>query len=440
MIEAVKRWIRGKRARVTGTAQASSWQRTLISVWIAEFVSLVGFAMVMPFLPFYVQDLGVTDPDQVKFWSGLIVSAHAVTMAVFAPIWGSLADRHGRKLMLVRATFGASVVLTLMSFARTPQQLLILRLLQGTLTGTVAAATTLVASVAPRERTGYALGWLQMGMFAGVSVGPLIGGVIADTLGYRASFVLTGGLLFASGLGVLLFVQENFERPQNKPGAERPRWWDGLVVVLRSRDLLTALGARFLTRTGTRVIGPILPLFVAGLLPDSARVATVAGMVTASSAAASSIGSVILGRTGDRIGYRRVLMVSAAVSAVFYAVQAGVSNVTQLILLQFGLGVALSGTISTLEALMATLAPEGRTGAVFGLSTTMASVANAAGPMLGASLAIALGNRSTFLLAAAIFAVSTVLIAWLVPTHEPVAEAAEELRPSGPGRKTETAK
>ena len=115
----------------------ASWQRTLVVVWIAEFVSLIGFAMVMPFLPFYVEELGVTDPDQVKFWAGLIVSAQAVTMAIFAPIWGSVADRYGRKLMLERALFGGSVILSLMAFAQTPQQLLALRLVQGCLTGTV---------------------------------------------------------------------------------------------------------------------------------------------------------------------------------------------------------------------------------------------------------------------------------------------------------------
>jgi DHA1 family multidrug resistance protein-like MFS transporter len=423
-----KRWIRDRadwyRERI---ARAPSWQRTLIIVWIAEFVSLAGFSMVMPFLPFYVEDLGVTDPNQVKFWSGIILSAHAVTMAVFAPIWGSMADRYGRKVMLNRAIFGASIVLTLMAFAQNPQQLLVMRLLQGCLTGTVPAATTLVASMVPRERTGFALGWLQMGIFGGVSIGPLIGGVIADTFNYRTSFLLTGAILFVSGLGVLVFVHEKFEPPQYAAGQKGPHWWEGLAVVIRSRELVTVLGARLLTRLGARVIGPILPLFVATLLPESARVATMAGIVTGASSAASSIGAVILGRTGDRIGYRRILLVSAAASALFYALQAAVSNITQLIILQFLVGIALAGSISSLEALLATLAPEGRQGAVFGISTTVISGANAVGPMMGASLAMITGDRSTFLLAAGVFVVSTILIAWLLPARRPVSELAEEL-------------
>lgn len=406
--------------------KTSSWQRTLVVVWIAEFIGLIGFAMVMPFLPFYVQELGVSDPDQVKFWSGLIVSAQAVTMAIFAPIWGSLADRYGRKIMLERAMFGASLVLTMMAFVQSPQQLLLLRLIQGCLTGTVPAATTLIATTVPRDRIGFALGWLQMGVFGGISVGPLVGGLIADTLGYRASFIFTGALLFLAGLGVAFFVHERFERPTDVDGAERKHWWDGLAVVIRSRDLLVVLGTRFLTRTGTRAIGPILPLFVAVLLPESTRVATMAGIVTGASAAASSVGAVVLGRTGDRVGYRRVLLASAAATAVFYALQATVTNLTQLILLQVCAGLAISGTISALSALLATLAPEGKQGSVYGIDTSVTSASNAVGPMIGAALAVALSLRSTFVFAAGLFVMAAALIGALLPDRKSAYGAATD--------------
>jgi DHA1 family multidrug resistance protein-like MFS transporter len=421
-------------------AEPSSWQRTLVVVWIAEFVALIGFSMVMPFLPFYVEELGVSDPDQVKFWSGIIVSAHAVTMAVFAPIWGSLADRYGRKLMLQRATFGGAIVLTLMAFARNPQQLLALRLLQGSLTGTVPAATTLVASAVPRERTGFALGWLQMGIYAGVSVGPLVGGLVADSLGYHTSFLATGACLFVAGLGVMFFIQENFQRPESQPNAEPSRWWDGLLMVVRSRELLTVLGARLLTRTGARVLGPVLPLFVATLLPASSRVATMTGIVTGASAAASSVGSVVLGRMGDRVGYRRILLASSVMAAIFYALQAPVTNMTQLIILQLCMGAALSGTISSLTALLATLAPQGQQGAVYGVDTSVVSGANALGPLLGASLAIALGNRATFVLAAGVFILAAALIGWFLPDHQPVAATSREPFPTGQGQRAKPLK
>ncbi len=393
---------------------SSSWRRTLAMVWIAEFVALIGFSMVIPFLPLYVQEMGVTDDAQVKFWSGLLLSGQAVTMGLFAPIWGSLADRYGRKLMLARATFGATAVLTLMSFAQTPQQLLILRVIQGCLTGTVPAATALVASVVPRDRTGAALGFLQMGMYAGVSVGPLLGGVIADTLGYRYAFLITGVCLFLAALGVSFFVHEDF-RPE--PKAQRPRWWHGLAEVLRSHDPLVALFVRLLSRTGIRLLGPVLPLFVATLVPPSSPlgVATMTGIVTGVNSGASSFGAVLLGRASDRVGYQRVLLGSAAAGALFYFLQAAVQNTIQLLLLQFFLGVAVAGTVSTLAALLAKLAPEGRQGAIYGLDSSVVSAANALGPMIGASIAVALGNRATFVFAGAIFVVTAVVVGWLMP-------------------------
>lgn len=396
-----------------------TWQRTLLVVWIAEFVALIGFAMVMPFLPFYVQDMGVTDEAQVKFWSGLLFSSQAITMAIFAPIWGSLADRYGRKLMLERAMFGATVIVTLMGFARTPQQLLLLRALQGCLTGTVPAATTLIASVVPKERTGFALGWLQMGVFAGISVGPLMGGMIADSMGYRASFLLTGACLFLAGIGVLLFVHEEFERPQ--ADAPRSHWWDGLATVLRSRDVLAVLGVRLMTRSGARVINPVLPLFVAAMLPAGSRVATITGVTTGVSAAASSVGAVLLGQAGDRVGYRRVLLASSLSAALFYALQARVNNVAQLIFLQVCVGVALAGTISALTALLATLAPQGQQGAVYGADTSVVAGANALAPMLGAAFAVAWGDRATFLLASGVFVLAALAVAWLFPQPRPSA-------------------
>jgi DHA1 family multidrug resistance protein-like MFS transporter len=407
----------------------SSWQRTLIVVWVTEFLSLIGFAMVMPFLPFYVQELGVRDPAQVKVWSGLLVSVQAVTMGIFAPIWGSLADRYGRKLMLERATFGAAVLMALMAFAKTPEQLLLLRALQGCLTGTVTAATALVASIVPRERTGFALGWLQMGVFAGVSVGPLVGGLLADNLGYRMPFLVTGVCLFLAGLGVLFFIHERFERPTSASETQRSRWWDGLAMVVRSRALLVVFSARMLVRTGTRSLSPVLPLFVAALLPEESRVATMTGLVTGSGAAASAIGAVLLGQTGDRIGYRRVMITSAAAAAILYALQSTVTDITQLILLRVCVGVAFSGIISSLAALLATLAPEGQQGAVYGADTSVVSGANAVGPMLGAYLAVALGIRATFLLAAGAFALAAAVIGWLLPAPQTSAKTSSESVP-----------
>jgi DHA1 family multidrug resistance protein-like MFS transporter len=227
-------------------------------------------------------------------------------------------------------------------------------------------------------------------------------------------------------LGIVFFVHEDFKRPEPKPDGVRSHWWDGVAMVLRSRDLLLILGARLLTRTATRVIGPVLPLFVAALLPESARIATMAGIVAGASAASSSVGSVVLGRMGDRIGYRRVLLGSAAAASIIYLLQATVNSIVPLILLQICVGFALAGSISALTAMLATLAPEEQTGAVFGVSTSVFAGANAIGPMMGASVAVAFGNRATFVLASAVFMLAVVLIALFLPDRQPSAHTPPE--------------
>ena len=208
-----------------------TWKRNLYVIWAAELAAIAGFSVVFPFLPYYVQELGVTELHEVELWSGALFAAQAVTMTVFAPIWGSVADRYGRKLMVQRAMFGGAVVIALMGFAQNVWQLAVLRAIQGILTGTVPAATTLVASSTPRERSGYALGLLQMAIWTGASVGPMLGGFVADTWGYRATFWVTGGLLFVAGLTVWRFVQEDFRPPQRDKGKPEMRHYLYLLFL-----------------------------------------------------------------------------------------------------------------------------------------------------------------------------------------------------------------
>ena len=387
--------------RTSNVERQISWQRNLWIIWFAELTSVIGFTVVIPILPLYVRELGVSDPDAVTFWSGMVFSAHAVAMAVMAPIWGTLADRYGRKLMVVRAMFGGAVLIGLMGSARNVHQLVLLRALQGMLTGTVTAATTLVASTAPRDRTGYALGILQMGIYTGASVGPLVGGVITDTLGFRAAFWTTSGLLLTGGILVATLVREDFHP---LPRSTRRGWramWESLGPVLSSPPLRSAFGVRLMMRTAGRLMGPILPLFVQSLAP-AGRAATLAGVVRGANAAAGAVGALLLGRVSDRIGRRQVLMLCALASSALYAAQFFTADVGQLVLLQAASGLAMGGILAALSATLASLAPEGHQGAVYGVDATVISAANAVAPMVGTSLAVA-GNLRTPFLAAALF-------------------------------------
>ena len=387
------------------------WKRNLYVIWVAELVAIAGFTVVMPFLPYYVQELGVTDPEQVAIWSGLLFTGHAVTMAIFAPIWGSLADRYGRKLMVERAMFGGAVLLGAIGLVRNVQQLAILRVLQGCVTGTVPAATTLVASSVPRRRAGYALGLLQMAIYSGASAGPLLGGFVADAFGYQAAFWVTAALLFTAGLSVFFLVEERVKPSRQKEDSPAEGFWQRLALVLRSRALLVMFSIRVVMNFGSGIMAPMLPLFVQSLMPDGERVSSITGLITGVGAATAALGAVALGRVGDRIGHQRVLAACMLGATVLYAPQFLVATPTELLVLQGAVGIALGGILASVSATLANLAPEGRQGVVYGVDASAVSVANTVAPMVGAAIAAGLRLRFIFLCAAGIFALAALGLA-----------------------------
>ncbi len=402
-----------------------TWQRNLYTLWIAELVAIAGFSVVLPFLPYYVQDLGVRELEQVEFWSGLVFASQAIAMAIFSPIWGSVADHYGRKLMVERAMFSGAVILGAMGFVQNVQQLLVLRALQGCLTGTIAAATTLVASSVPRQRSGQALGLLQMAVYSGNSVGPLLGGLVADHWGYRAAFVVAGALLFLAGVMVAVFVHEEFEPPRRETGARRNDFWVGVKAAFRSRELLAVLSIEGMMRLGARIMGPVLPLFVQSLVPSQTRVASLTGLITGLGAATSAIGAVLLGRASDRLGYRKILWLCAIGMAVMYTPQFFVTTPFQLLIFQAAAGAAMGGGLAAMGALLANLSPEGRQGAVYGLDWSVVSAANGLGPMTGTAVAAGLGLRAPFLFAAGIYGLTALMVAATVSSRSADADSAK---------------
>ena len=393
------------------------WRRTLYTVWITQFIGVAGFSFVMPFIPYYIQELGITDLAEVAIWAGVVTAAQAISMAIMAPIWGTLSDRYGRKLMVLRATFAGAIVLALMGFVTNVWQLAFLRVIQGMLTGTVSATTTLVASVVPKERSGMALGSLQTAIFLGVSLGPLLGGLSGDVFGYRPSFWITGALLAFSGLLVLIFVHEDFHPVEVDGESTRAGFRHALTVVFASGALVAVLGSRILLRIGTRTIDPILPLFVQTLSSGDGQVGTITGVIVAASALGAAIGSPLIGGWSDRMGRRKLLLASAVAAGLLYIPQAFVQDARSLIFWQLASGFAVGGTLSTLTALLMQVAPVGREGMVFGLEASAVSAANAIGPLLGAAVAAWAGLRAPFLLASVLFGVGVLaVVLWVHET------------------------
>jgi len=397
-----------KKKRVPG------WKRTAYIMFFAQLITAVGFSSIFPFLPLYVETLESSTGLSLEFLSGLVFSSQAFTMMMASPVWGILADRYGRKLMVERAMFGGAVILLLMGFVRSAEQLVILRAIQGLITGTLAASSALVASAVPREHTGYAMGLLQVGLRSGVALGPIIGGGIADLFGYSAAFYVTAGLLFVAGLVVLWGIEEDGQAQERSTSKGRGfiEEWRG---VLRASGVPAAYGIRFLSQLGRMMIFPIAPLFIQTLLPGSGQVNSFTGLVTGAASASTILSAIYLGRLGDRIGHRHIMIGSAVATSLFYIPQSLVQAGWQLLALQALVGVAMGGIIPTISALLAEYTQPGEEGTVYGLDNSINSGARTIAPLVAAGLSLQFGLRSTFVATATIYFLAGVLALWQLP-------------------------
>jgi len=389
------------------------WKRTLGLLVAAQFSSAMGFSIIFPFLPLYLNELRTSTSLSIELLSGLIYSVQAVTMTIASPFWGAVADRYGRKPMVVRAGCGGAVVILLMGFVASAEQLIFLRAVQGLITGVISASSALVAAVTPRERTGYAMGLLQLGLWCGVSTGPLVGGVLSDLMGFRATFVVTAILLFLSGLSVWIGVEEPFERAEQLQAGLFGFLKDWRRILANPQLDFTLL-LRSLGAIGRSALEPVLPLFVMSLAAGSARVATSTGLVVGAASAASTVTSVYLGRYGDRVGHARVALACGIGAAVSYVALAFVGTLGQLLLLHAITGACVGGLLPSLSAMLAEYSQHGDEGCVYGIDNSVVSAGRTVGPILGAASALAFTPRGTFVLTGLIYGASSLLAALTV--------------------------
>jgi DHA1 family multidrug resistance protein-like MFS transporter len=383
----------------------SSWHRNLWALTLASFLMFAAFGFVFPFLPLFIAELGVGDLTQVEVWSGVTAFAQAAVLSIFSPIWGALADRYGRRMMVLRVAFAGGLVTGAMGLSQNIVQFFILRLIQGALTGVIAASTALASSFVPRERLGYAMGLLQMSLFAGNAVGPLLGGIVADHVGYRASFAVTAALMLIAGVVTLMFVREEFVRP---PAGEGSPGIGGLLDDIRTRgrdkQLIVMLLVVFSIQFGVNVVLPILPLFVQQLDARDSP-ATMTGIIYTVAGLVAATCSVFLGRLSDRFGHRRMLILTALGAGLCYIPQAFVQGVVQLIALRGVLGVFDGGLLPAANALISSgTEREGRAshGTTYGLVYLATGLGFGLGPLAGGFIAATLGLRSVFIITAVI--------------------------------------
>jgi DHA1 family multidrug resistance protein-like MFS transporter len=375
-----------------------------------QAITSIGFSSIFPFLPLYVKSLGSATALSTDMLSGLVFSCQAFSMMVASPFWGALADRWGRKLMVERAMFGGALLLGLMAFVRSAEELVLLRTIQGLITGTIGAANALVASQVPREKTGYAMGLLQVGMGLGVGLGPIIGGAVADVFGYRAAFYVTAVLLAVAGVVVLFGVEERFSAPVQTPGGRKFDFWKEWRQIFAAAGVLTTYSLRFLDSLVRMLFIPILPLFALELVTEATRVNSFTGVVIGAASVSAAVCAVFFGRLGDRTGHRPVVIWASLLGVLSFFLQSVVTSAWQFLALQVIAGIAHGGVVTGVSALLARYTACGEEGAVYGLDNSINSGARTVAPMIGVSIALWLGLRAVFG-AAALFYLAAALLA-----------------------------
>ncbi|MFD2117310.1 MFS transporter [Paenibacillus yanchengensis] len=386
------------------------WRKNLIVLWFGQFLVMAGMTMIIPFMPLYLQyDLGMTDTEQVALWAGIIFAGNFVTAFIFQPIWGKYADRYGRKLMIIRSGFGMAIVIFLMGFATAPWHLLVLRLLNGTISGFNPASIALISATTPKDKIGFAMGSVQSGAIAGTILGPLIGGVLADMVGFRPIFYLTGALLLAATLLALFVVKEDFDRKQ-AANSKSESVIDGLKELSRIPQLLALFGVTLLIQFANMSPMSLIPLFVQELHHSATNIAFWAGFVGSATGLSNLIASPVLGRLSDRIGAERILAVSLLGAALAFIPQAYAGTVGQLLIARFGLGLFLGGLIPTVNTLIRKYTPDGMESRAYSFNSSTLALGNMIAPIAGGAVSGSIGIRGLFLISSVLMLLNGVWV------------------------------
>ncbi|MEK3786209.1 MULTISPECIES: MFS transporter [Paenibacillus] len=386
------------------------WKINLIVLWFGQFLVNAGMTMITPFLSLYLaRDLNVVDEHAIGLWAGFIFAANFLTSFIFQPLWGKLADRYGRKIMLLRSGFGMAIVIGCMGLVTHPWQLLALRLLNGTISGFNPASISLISSTTPKERMGFSMGIMQSGQMAGTILGPLLGGFMADLVGFRPIFYITGGLIFAASLLALFLVKENFSRSE---AAKMPQTsvLEGLKELSHTPQLPALFTVTFLLQFAMISTVTLLPLYVQNLYGTAEGIALVAGFVTAVTGLSNMLSSPILGRVSDRVGAHRVLLVALAGTAMMLIPQAFVQSVTQLAAVRFMMGVFMGGLLPSVNALIRSYTPEGMESRAFGFNTSALALGNMLGAVIGGVLSGFIGIEGLFIMSGCMLLVNMVWV------------------------------
>jgi MFS family permease len=385
------------------------WMRNMIICLVGSFTTIVAMTLMLPFLPLYVEELGVSDKAAIVQWSGIAYGATFFAAAFVAPIWGRLGDIYGRKLMLVRASLGMTVAIGLMGMVDSVWQLVALRLFTGLAGGYASGSMVLVATQTPKHRVAWALGMVSSGIMAGNLVGPLIGGALPPIIGIRTTFLAAGGVIFLTFLATTFLIKEE-KSAARKQAAKASGGWSSIED---KRPVIAMLATGMLLMLANMSIEPIITVYVADLIDNQAHLTMISGVVMSVAALGSVLSASKLGKLADRIGHWPVIAGALGIAALLLIPQAFVTNAWELIGLRFLMGVALGGLLPCIAAVIRHSVPDAAAGSILGLSTSSQFVGQVVGPVLGGFVGGHIGMRSVFLGTCLLLAAGAVY-SWMV--------------------------
>jgi MFS family permease len=419
----------GRKRRAASRPSAQNvppWRRNLFSVTAASFIGFAGFTLVMPFLPLYFRELGVTDVGQTALWSGLSLGVTPAVTAVMAPFWGRLADRYGRKIMVERSLLSFVVVMSAMAFVARPWHVFALRAVQGLFAGYGMLALTMAADSAPPGKLATAIGTVQTAQRLGPALGPVIGGVLAGLVGLRRAF-LVSAMFYVCGL---LLVALGYRERERASGATQGEEGQGLAFrsVLAFENLVLLMGVIFGLQVVDRSLGPILPLYVAGAGLPPARVAFTSGSLFSLVALAAAVGNQACAWLLQRLQVRAIIGGASAVGAVAALTFATVPGVPTMALASVLFGLAVGTAMTAAYTAASSVIPEEARGAGFGLLTSASLVGLAVSPMASGLLG-AINIRAVFVVDAVALALLAGIVWRLMAVRQAEAQqpTAEEL-------------
>ncbi|CDA27919.1 multidrug resistance efflux pump [Lactobacillus amylovorus CAG:719] len=377
------------------------WKKNLFVLSIAVFIAGIAFSEIMPFLSLYINTLGNFSHQQLNFWSGIVYSGTFIVSAVVSPWWGKLADKKGRKPMILRAGIGMSVVIACMGLVQNVWQLLLLRMLQGVFAGFISNSNALVATETPKTNSGQALGTIASATTAGTLLGPLVGGALTSIFSYRITFMITGGLLLLCSILVLFFVHEDDFKPVTAKKLDKA---SGVIKSLRSPHLIFGLLlTTLIIQAANNSINPIVSLYIRQLLNDHGNVVFISGVIAALPGIATFLVASRFGALGDKIGTHKIIVAGFIAASIFFFLTAFVRNTVELGILRFLVGFSDACLFPQVQTMLTKNSPAAVTGRIFSWNQSAMYIGNIVGPLLG-SFVSGMFNYSM------VFIVTTVIV------------------------------